>query len=207
MVSVSRLGSCVCFTDQIHWLQPIRASAPADCIERLAENTALIDSLLSLNSSLVTPSLKSFFGLSNVTADADFVNALALPLGSWQARNWDGTVGSSRFDAFCDALTGNTSSLSTPARPIDAALLEGLDGLALPKDPRKTLASMSTYAAYVKEHIAALCPPDELQDACFGTDEYSGDGLDEYEWKSWAWQFCSGAPQFLATSVARREPP
>lgn len=206
MVSVTRLGSSVCYTDQIHSLQPIRASAPADCIERLVENTALIDSLLSLNSSLVTPSLKSFFGLPDVTADADFVNALALPLGSWQARNWDGTVGSSRFDAFCDALTGNTSSLSTPARPIDAALLEGLDGLALPKDPRKTLASMSTYAAYVKEHIAALCPPDEPQDACFGTDEYSGDGLDEYEWKSWAWQFCSGAPGCLSPSVARLEP-
>ena len=193
-------------------LQPIRASAPTDCIERLVESTALVDTMLALNSPFLTPPLKALFGLDNVTSDADFVNALAIPLGSWQARNWDGTVGSSRFDAFCTALTNTTSSTSSPAASSLADSLSALDlgASSFPQDPRKAIASLATYAEYVKQHVAPLCPPDEPQDACFGTDEYPGDALDDYEWRSWAYQFCSewgyfigAAPQGTPSLVSR----
>ncbi|BGP42000.1 hypothetical protein JCM10449v2_005997 [Rhodotorula kratochvilovae] len=185
------------------YYEPIRQSAPADCVERLVENTALIDSLLLLNSSSLTSSLRGYFGLPNVTSDADFVNALALPLGSWQERNWDPTVGSRRFGAFCDALTNLTSLDSPSPSPVPFLSFPSpatLDRLALSKTPRETLESFSTYAAYVKQHIVPLCPPDEPQDACFGTDEYSGDGLDEYEWKSWAYQFCTEWGYFIGAA-------
>ncbi|GAA5822645.1 hypothetical protein JCM3770_002853 [Rhodotorula araucariae] len=182
------------------YYEPIRQSASADCMDRLVENTALIDSLLALNSSFLSPKLKGYFGLPNVTSDADFVNALALPLGSWQSRNWDPAVGSKRFDAFCDALT-NSTSVRPPTVPFLSTLPPAaLEQLVLPKDPRKTLESFSTYAAYVKEHIVPLCPPDESQDACFGTDEYGGDDLDEYEWKSWAYQFCTEWGYFIGAA-------
>ncbi|GAA5846293.1 hypothetical protein JCM9279_005895 [Rhodotorula babjevae] len=195
------------------YYEPIRASAPADCIERLVESTSLVDTMLALNSPFLTPPLKALFGLDNVTSDADFVNALAIPLGSWQARNWDGTVGSSRFDAFCAALTNTTSSTSSPAASSLAdshAVALDLGTTSFPQDPRKAIASLASYADYVKQHVAVLCPPDEPQDACFGTDEYPGEALDDYEWRSWAYQFCSewgyfigAAPQGTPSLVSR----
>ncbi|GAA5913102.1 hypothetical protein JCM8208_000741 [Rhodotorula glutinis] len=185
------------------YYEPIRASAPADCIERLVESTALVDTMLALNSPFLTPPLKALFGLDNVTSDADFVNALAIPLGSWQARNWDGAVGSSRFDAFCAALTNTTSSTSSAAASSlsdSLAAAVGLGAVAFPQDPRKAIASLATYAEYIKQHVAVLCPPDEAQDACFGTDEYPGDALDDYEWRSWAYQFCTEWGYFIGAA-------
>lgn len=165
---------------------PIMEHGPRECIEHLTNHTALIDSVLALNSSLLTPRLKGAFGLGGITSDADFVNALAIPLGSWQARNWDPAVGSSRFFEFCDALVVQGESPAVSSRASDWTR-------RLPADPRKEFESLAGYAAYVREHVAALCPPDLTQDECFGTDEYGGDDLEEAPWKSWSYQFCTGA--------------
>ncbi|GAA5938535.1 hypothetical protein JCM3775_002153 [Rhodotorula graminis] len=185
------------------YYEPIRASAPADCIERLVESTSLVDTMLALNSPSLTPPLKALFGLDNVTSDADFVNALAIPLGSWQARNWDGAVGSSRFDAFCAALTNKTSTAIAASALSDslvAAFSPTLGATSFPQDPRKAIASLAAYGEYVKQHVAPLCPPDESQDGCFGTDEYPGDALDDYEWRSWAYQFCTEWGYFIGAA-------
>lgn len=138
----------------------------------------------------MTSSLKSYFGLANVTSDVDFVNALTVPLGSWQARNWDPSVGSKTFERFCESLTGN--STTSLALPINLELLP-----QWPSNPRKQLAAFSNYAAYIKEHVAAKCPEGVAQDECFGTDLYEGDGLEEAPWKSWAYQFCTGEIRFF----------
>ncbi|GAA6014384.1 hypothetical protein JCM10207_005443 [Rhodosporidiobolus poonsookiae] len=172
--------------DYWQYYEPIRQNGPELCISRLINHTALIDSLLSLKSPLVTSSLKSFFGLGNVTSDADFVNALTIPLGSWQARNWDDKVGSSFFHAFCDAIEQDA-----PSSPI--AVPVALQTAALPHwptNPRARFAAFSTYAAFIKERVASSCPAELTQDECFGT-EVGGDSLDEAPWKSWSYQVCT----------------
>ncbi|GAA5922676.1 hypothetical protein JCM1841_001100 [Sporobolomyces salmonicolor] len=188
---------------------PIRQSGPPQCISQLQNHTAAIDSLLALKNSLVTSSLKAYFGLPNVTDDADFVNALSLPLSSWQARNWDPAVGSSTFFRFCDALTNTTT---TPSLSIDFPT-DSLLSYVLPHwptNPRKQLAAFSSYASFIKEHVAALCPDGAEQDECFGTDVYEGDGLEEAGWKSWSYQFCTewgyfiGAPPKGKSTIVSR---
>ncbi|GAA5864820.1 hypothetical protein JCM3774_004240 [Rhodotorula dairenensis] len=184
---------------------PIMQHGPAECISLLQNHTELIDSLLALKTPFVTSRLKDAFGLGNITSDADFVNALAIPLGSWQARNWDPAVGSTRFFDFCDAVTaapegganssdGSSSSAATSLFP------------SLPSDPRKALESFQGYAKFVSEHVAALCPPDTTQDECFGTDEYGGDSLDEAPWKSWSYQFCTEWGYFIGHAPSPDEP-
>ncbi|GAA5950101.1 hypothetical protein JCM21900_004598 [Sporobolomyces salmonicolor] len=188
---------------------PIRQSGPPQCISQLQNHTATIDSLLALKHSLVTSSLKAYFGLPNVTDDADFVNALSLPLSSWQARNWDPAVGSSTFFRFCDALTNTTT---TPSLSIDSATGSLLSYLLphWPTNPRKQLAAFASYASFIKEHVAALCPDGAEQDECFGTDVYEGDGLEEAGWKSWSYQFCTewgyfiGAPPNGKSTIVSR---
>lgn len=156
-------------------------------------HTNLIDSLLSLSQPLITSSLKSFFNLPNITLDVDFVNTLSLPLGSWQAKNWDSAVGSSSFDEFCDSITSNTS---------EEEVSEGNEWIergfpSLPDDPRKSLASFKGYAKYIQDNIVSMCPVGVAQDTCFGTEEYGegGTSVEESSWKSWPYQFCTG--QFL----------
>lgn len=166
---------------------PIVQYGPSECISLLQNHTELIDSLLELKMPYITSRLKGAFGLGNITSDADFVNALAIPLGSWQARNWDPAVGSTRFFRFCDALTPPTNDSNNNSTSIVASLFP-----SLPSDPKKALESLQGYANYVSEHVAPLCPPDATQDECFGTDEYGGDSLEEAPWKSWSYQFCTG---------------
>ncbi|BGP09905.1 hypothetical protein JCM10049v2_005781 [Rhodotorula toruloides] len=189
--------------DYWQYYEPIRQNGPSECIDRLVNHTSLIDSLLALEQPALTSALKGYFGLGNVTSDADFVNALAIPLGSWQARNWDPSVGSTRFFEFCDAITANSSSIYE-ADLFQPAQLAALP--SLPRDPRKALASFAGYASYVREHVATLCPPDTAQDDCFGTDEYSGDELDDYEWKSWAYQFCTEWGYFIGAPPDSEHP-
>lgn len=174
--------------------QPIQEHAPKECISQLENHTAAIDSILAVKNSFLTSSLKSYFGLPNVTSDVDFANALTLPLGSWQARNWDPKVGSKTFYRFCEALTAN----STSSLDLDLDFLP-----KWPSNPRKQLAAFSNYATYVKEHIASRCPEGVAQDDCFGTDLYEGDGIEEAPWKSWAYQFCTGECLLLSFCLVR----
>ncbi|GAA6019817.1 hypothetical protein JCM11491_000282 [Sporobolomyces phaffii] len=170
---------------------PIQEHAPKECISQLENHTAAIDSILAVKNSFLTSSLKSYFGLPNVTSDVDFANALTLPLGSWQARNWDPKVGSKTFHRFCEALTAN----STSSLDLDLDFLP-----KWPSNPRKQLAAFSNYATYVKEHIASRCPEGVAQDDCFGTDLYEGDGIEEAPWKSWAYQFCTEWGYFIGAA-------
>ncbi|GAA5977759.1 hypothetical protein JCM10908_005082 [Rhodotorula pacifica] len=181
---------------------PIMQHGPAECISLLQNHTELIDTLLELKTPFVTSRLKDAFGLGNVTSDADFANALALPLGSWQARNWDPAVGSTRFFQFCDAITANSSSSSAAGFDSRVASLFP----SLPSDPRKALESFQGYAAYVRDHVTVLCPPGATQDECFGSDEYGGDDLEEAPWKSWAYQFCTEWGYFMGHPPSPEEP-
>jgi hypothetical protein len=174
--------------------EPIRLNGPPLCISRLINHTELIDSLLRVNSPLLTSTLKGFFGLPNVTLNEDFVNALALPLGSYQGQNWNDKVGSHGFQKFCSAIEEDTEPSSVLALP--APLEKALEDLAIrfpswPKDPRSKFAAFTSYAAFIKEHIASACPVGVEQDACFGTDDVGGTGLEEAPWKSWSYQFCA----------------
>lgn len=129
-----------------------------------------------------------------MTLDTDFVNALQMPLGAWQGRNWDSEVGSSEFFEFCDKVEegergdGIDGLAEAAVEQAMRALLPGLP------NPSKRFASFMGYAEYVKDNIASMCPEEEgEQDDCFGTGMYTGDGLEEAPWRSWSYQFCTGA--------------
>ncbi|GAA5874419.1 hypothetical protein JCM8547_005394 [Rhodosporidiobolus lusitaniae] len=195
--------------DYWEYYEPIRLNGPPECISRLINHTALIDSLLALHSPLVTSTLKSFFGLPNVTLDEDFVNALSLPLGSYQGQNWDPKVGSHGFQAFCAAIEQDDAPSSTFVS--SSALEAGIEGVAhllphWPKDPRNKFGQLKSYAAFIRDTIASACPAGASQDECFGTDEYGGYGLEEAPWKSWSYQFCTEWGYFIASPPSPSHP-
>ncbi|SDA03047.1 BZ3500_MvSof-1268-A1-R1_Chr11-1g03276 [Microbotryum saponariae] len=136
------------------YYEPIRKSAPRKCMKLLITHTNLIDQLLDLNNYTVTSTLKGLFGLPNVSRSDDFVNTLALPLGSWQERNWDPAVGSKDFDIFCDAVT---SSKHVPISPRQAAVLQ--PPIKKIKWASATeLDDLAKYARFIRTQVASSCP-------------------------------------------------
>jgi len=184
----------------------------------LTKHTTAIDNVINLGNGAVTQALKNYFGLGGISRNEDFVNALTLPLGSWQARNWDPAVSTDAFFEFCDQLVGNEDDDEGEAgvaerayAQLGDALFDAL-GFALPSWPGRSFASFSNYAAFVKENIAAACPEEEDQDFCFGNAEYSDadTSIKGAEWKAWPAQFCAewgylqgGAPEGHPSIVSR----
>lgn len=190
--AIASSGVTLAVEDYWEYFEPIRLHAPKACMSLLASHTELIDSLLGLKSPLLTRAVKGFFGLANVTSDADFVNALTVPLGYWQAKNWDHNVGSDKFDDFCDTLTGgNATSLSASphsARLAAEALLAAQrDGGA--QGTGDAFQSLRKYADWIKTNVVARCPTAD-QDECFGTTgpEFRDESLATWPWRSWTYQ-------------------
>ncbi|SCV73372.1 BQ2448_7298 [Microbotryum intermedium] len=180
-----------------NYYEPIRKSAPQKCMQLLINHTNLIDQLLDLNNYTLTSTIKGFFGLPNVTRSDDFVNTLAIPLGSWQERNWDPAVGTNTFDQFCEALT---SSKHTPISPRQVSVLQ--PHIKKIKWASATeLEDLAKYARYIRTQIASSCPAGASQDDCFSQSSgVTATGLDQASWRSWIWQFCSEYGFFITAS-------
>ncbi len=200
--------------DYWEYFEPIRVNAPGECMSLLTKHTAAIDSLLGLNNGPLTQALKNYFGLGGISRDEDFVNALTLPLGAWQARNWDPQVSTDAFFDFCDRLVGDEDDGEPGvAERVWAGMEEALrEYVRLPSWPGRSFASFANYAAFVKDEIAAACPDEADQDGCFGNGEYASEDVSirGAEWKAWPAQFCAewgylqgGAPEGHPTIVSR----
>ncbi|SCV73373.1 BQ2448_7299 [Microbotryum intermedium] len=180
------------------YYEPIRKSAPRQCVQLLINHTNLIDQLLDLNNYAVTSSLKFLFGLPNVTMADDFVNTLAFPLGSWQERNWDAAVGSHAFGRFCEALTSANVEIPSEVRDTHTLLESRITQFGWPS--RKAFAELTKYAQYIRTNVASLCPAEMSQDECFGHEGVDSTGLDQSSWRSWTWQFCTEFGFFITSS-------
>ncbi|KAK4050979.1 hypothetical protein OIV83_003108 [Microbotryomycetes sp. JL201] len=187
--------------DYWEYYTPIIKYGPRDCVRLLESHSDVIDKLLSFNNSFITSTLKSLFGLENVTANADFVNALTIPLSTWQARNWDDNVGSRIFEEFCDSIERDAAQLGPAFEPL-GTFASGL----WPGDPRQALAKFASYAAYVKANVSSLCPEDMTQDECFGSDVYDGTSLEDASWRSWSYQVCTEWGYFIGAPPTADEP-
>jgi hypothetical protein len=169
----------------------------------LISHTKHIDYLLNLSNSLITHQLKAFFGLGNITQDVDFVNALTIPLGSFQAKNWDDRLSSPTFDVFCDIVgrngTGELGGGLEEQNNFGRRNQMIFGGTSNRHDPAEEFIKFSTYARYIRDNIAGLCPPEMSQDECFGSsNEVGEDGEDSDigSFKSWTYQVCTGTFTF-----------
>jgi len=131
----------------------------------------------------------------------DFVSVLTYPLGSWQAGNWEEGEGGGRFERFCEALSGDDLSDLDDSQE-EGVLMEILKEMDSGPDPRKELRSFGNYQAWIKTNIASLCPPEESQDDCFGTNnpaQYESTSIQDSSWRSWSYQVCTEWGYFMGS--------
>jgi len=168
----------------------IRNYTAPDCREALESSVKLVDHLLSMD--LTRGLIKSLFGLRELKDDRDFVSVLHSARGSWQSKNWDPAVGSTRWDDFCDALVGksNNESLITE----DIAALES-DGHELLESLKVEAVDFTifNYARYVRKHVVSRCPDGWTVEECFGSNDpelYLDSSLNS-TWRAWTYQVCT----------------
>ncbi|RAK77368.1 putative extracelular serine carboxypeptidase, partial [Aspergillus fijiensis CBS 313.89] len=124
--SISSSGVTAAIADYWAYYEPIRAHAPAQCVAAQQALIAWVDRVLLLPKAAAaaaasshgkgSPSgskdhaevLKGVFGGSAPgLTDEKFVAGLAEPLGLWQERNWEPSVGGRGFGWFCGNITAS----------------------------------------------------------------------------------------------------
>ncbi|KIP08945.1 hypothetical protein PHLGIDRAFT_29302 [Phlebiopsis gigantea 11061_1 CR5-6] len=183
------------------YMEIIRQAADFKCSQHLENSIQTIDAILLRGDDPVSKALKrrlkGLFGLAGLEHDEDFASMLEWPLGSWQAKNWNPDVGSTKFEEFCEALDkpvfGHSEELGlvlneTMFYNAETNMVTLPDGLEL------DLAVLN-YAKYIKENYVTLCPIDAgaTVEQCFGTYDdsaYHGTSLDN-TWRLWLFQVCT----------------
>ncbi|GBE84978.1 Probable extracellular serine [Sparassis crispa] len=174
------------------YMEIIRRAADPQCSLNLEQAIEAIDVILTVP--LLKDALKSLFGLAGLEHDEDFVSLLESPLGSWQAKNWDPQVGSTRFDEFCAALS----------KPLlisnEIVYDEASKTVALPVGLNIPLV-VYNYANYIKQNYVSKCPEDASVEQCFGTyDDVKFQDTDLSEiWRLWVFQVCTEWGYFSTT--------
>ncbi|PVF95215.1 peptidase S28 [Serendipita vermifera] len=174
------------------YMDIIRTAAPSACSEAIQSSMTNVDALL-----IRPPSkwaLKALFGLQGISHDDDFVSTIVWPLSAFQGKNWDPAVGTTGFEEFCVALTGQENmqegeedsmirewSRLLPDLPVDITLLR--------------------FARHIRRTVVPLCPDTAAQDDCFGTHDdskFQGTALTDI-WRLWTFQVCTEWGYFIAS--------
>ncbi|KAI7037579.1 serine carboxypeptidase [Hortaea werneckii] len=212
--AISSSGVTKAIYDYWQYYEPIAENGPPECIAAQKTLTHIVDNILiGKNESDLTATLKSAFGLPNVTYDNDFANTLASGIGNWQSLNWDPAVGSSEVYNYCanisdtDVLYPATECLrSTASYLIDQGGYSANMSL---------VNQMLNYIGYVNlTSVSSCAEEDETQDQCFSNHNatfYQQDSLDD-TWRAWPYQYCtewgylqtgSGVPQDQLPLISR----
>ncbi|KAF4784080.1 serine carboxypeptidase S28 [Colletotrichum scovillei] len=191
--AISSSGVTAAVVDFWEYYEAARRFAPEGCAETTQKLMHMVDNILmqkgnTTEEDIVT--LKTAFGLPNVTASVDFASAIGGGIAGLQGRNWDPALDSDDFLLYCGNMTSDdlvwpaTDSLDSSAR----YLLEigGYESEVTELAPR-----LKNYIGYVN-YTSSWCDS-ENQDECFGPgsdDAYAADDLSA-SWRLWAYQYCS----------------
>lgn len=184
------------------YFYPIAHGAQQDCTQALQGAIAWIDEIIAPDpatgqhqpsrNTMEARKLMALFGVEQLSNIADFANLLTAPLGSFQALNWDPSVTSGAFEAFCTALVGHPSGPMT-ATPQLAARNHKSE--AYP-------AVVRNFAEYIKSHYVEDCTSSNMTvDECFGTQDWTAytnaTTLDDVNGIAWSFQVCTQWGYFM----------
>ncbi|OOF90057.1 hypothetical protein ASPCADRAFT_11022 [Aspergillus carbonarius ITEM 5010] len=126
--AVSSSGVTEAIIDYWEYYEPIRLYGPAQCISALQTSVDIVDQILIAhadNTSLAVQLKSTFGGIAPSLKNQDFVSYLSYGLDSFQSRNWDKSIGTPLFRAFCNNITDSqllypetTDPISTSAKQL-----------------------------------------------------------------------------------------
>ena len=141
----------------------------------------------------LTQTLKSAFGLGNLTYSDDFANELSSGVANWQSLNWDPELSSPEFYNFCDNLTStHTLYPATESLRSTAADLISQGGY----HPKPDLVTQFlNYIGYINLTVVEPCTSsNSTLDECYSQHDPAAYAETDYAsqgWRSWAYQYCT----------------
>jgi hypothetical protein len=194
--AISSSGVTKAIWDYWEYYDIIRQFAPKECSVTTQKLTNVVDNILigKKDDEDLMMRLKEAFLLPNVTVTGDFTSALSSGLGAWQSRNWDPALNSKRSDYYCGNVSSDTVLWpGTEALRSTASDLIEEGGWGNETDGLTT--RMLNYIGWLNYTIVAPCTASgSTQNACFNYSDpnyYAQDDIDQWSWRSWAYQYCS----------------
>ena len=142
--------------------------------------------LIGLNNSKTTASLKSVFGLPNVTYDDDFATVVGYGIDSWQGKVWDPAENNPSFDEFCGNITAKSllyPEVSSRKAAVQTLLKEGGYGSEI----SVLTTPLLNWIGWLGVYTVNSC---QDQDSCYDTHNpasYVQDDITQ-TWRSWPYQ-------------------
>jgi hypothetical protein len=191
--AISSSGVTEAIYDYWQYYDAAAIFGPPACIELTQKVTNVVDNILiGQNGTKYVSMLKEVFGLSGVTDDGDFANALTGGISGLQNYNWDPSISSDSFFTYCDRVSNDT--VLYPSTESLRATVEELITVGGWGNETDTLINKTlNYIGTVRVRSAEICQSDD-QNECFGTNDSEFYALTDpalSDWKSWPYQYCT----------------
>lgn len=173
--------------------EPAKEYGPPDCISNHLKFVNLVDNILFNKNDTTISSLKSAFGLQNLTYLDDFAVTIFEAPQAWQSRNWDPAVGSNAFYDYCDIITSTTTTYNaTDAAKARASSLIVAGGWS--NESSTLLNPFLNLIGYVNDNFVSRCRGS--QDECFSNHPeyltyFDDKATSNFEALSWTYQYCT----------------
>jgi Serine carboxypeptidase S28 len=193
--AISSSGVTEAIYDYWQYYQPIIEYGPAKCVTTQQKLIAVMDGILSKNQTSLTRSLKTAFGMQDLTYDDDFAGVISDVLyGSgmigWQGRNWDPALNSPDFDYYCANITSDkiqwpgTEDLKSNATTL-------IEESGWGNESRALITPMLNFIGYLNNSYVASC--ESTLDECYGSHNASAVAYTDRSFEnqgaiSWAYQ-------------------
>ncbi|KAH8664498.1 peptidase S28 [Xylariales sp. PMI_506] len=189
--AISSSGVTEAIWDYWQYYEAARRFGPPACIETTQKVTNIVDNILiGHNGTKYVTALKKVFGMSGITDDADFANALSGGISALQNYNWDPTQSSSEFWQYCNIVSNDT--VLYPRWESLRPSVEKLIAIGGWANETEILTNRTlNYIGFVRGVFVESCEGD--QNDCFGTNDpdfYAKTDIAQ-TWKSWPYQYCT----------------
>jgi hypothetical protein len=146
--TISSSGVVEAIYDYWKYYEPIRVFGPPACITATQKLTQVVDEILiGKKGSRMVHTLKSAFGLGDLTYDNDFANIISYGISGWQSRNWGPEVNDPSFMEYCDNIT--SSALLYPETASLKSVVKHLIGDGHGAESAILTTQMLNYIGYV----------------------------------------------------------
>ncbi|KAK2046182.1 serine carboxypeptidase S28 [Colletotrichum somersetense] len=191
--AISSSGVTAAVVDFWEYYEAARLYAPEGCAETTQKLTHVVDNILlqkgnTTEDDVIT--LKTAFGLQNVTDKSDFASTIRNGISGLQSRNWDPAVDNRAFLRYCGNLTSD--EVIWPAtETLDPTLRYLLEVGGYEDELDELIPRFKNHIGYVNLTRVSNCR--RTQDECFGSgseEDYADDDLNA-DWRLWPYQYCT----------------
>ncbi|KAF1930609.1 peptidase S28 [Didymella exigua CBS 183.55] len=192
--AISSSGVTFAIYDFWQYFEPIRLFGPPDCIKNTQTLIDVVDKHLLGNNTANVQTLKSVFGLGNITDDRDFANQLTGVYG-WQGTNWDPELNSPSFYNYCRNVTQSFDQAEPTTESLRPTVASLVSAAGYGNDTLVQNITLNAISWVNQTVLPGWRQSNYTQDRYFtslnATALQQHTSLEDYDATSWSYQVCT----------------